>query len=415
MKRTAAFLSAGLMLCLVHSNKATAQNFCNNEATLWSENFGTGTGSASDPNIVNLSYQQLGVMNTPGTYRVIDYGDQNPNWHKTPDHTPNDQNGRMAVIDAKAGDIYSVTQTNANGYPAGFYSFNFWVLNLMGLGNCGPNSLIPVLRTTAEYQDANGNWVPMGNSAVTSPAIPETNDPVWLHQGGIFSLPATGNFIVTNMRFTISDLTAGGCGNDIALDDIKLSTCSDDGPVPVRFLNINAQKRGLGVNISWATGSEVNNDYFEVQRSTDAGATWEAVAKTHSAGNSSITKNYDAYDAKPMVGNNYYRIRQVDKDGTSKYSNTVYYRLTIDKTDVSVFVNPFGSNITLDFLSERNQVFSVRVFDNMGKTVINQQVTIAKGSVRKTFPASSLNRGMYVIQVIDDKGETMYTEKLIKQ
>ena len=410
------FFSLLTIFVVSASNNAKAQAFCNNELVLWSEDFGTGLTPSSDPNITSLNYQETGILALEGTYRIINVADQNPNWFKTPDHTPGDVDGKMIVANSKAGDIYVKENIRPNGYPAGYYSVHFFMMNVNYSGNCGPNPVLPQLSIIAEYLDANNNWVALQNSPVTSALIPETFDPVWIHMGGIFTLPTTGNFMVTNIRFTIADVTTStACGNDIAIDDIKFSTCSDGGPLPVSFINIAAQKKGSGVNISWSTVYEVNNDFFEVERSIDGGLTWITVMKIRGSGTSSITKNYTVYDAKPAAGTNYYRIRQVDLDGSSRYSSTVAYKLSIVSTDVSVLTNPFTASITLDFLSHSNQALTVRLFDNSGKLVNSQLININRGSARKTIETGNLARGIYIMQVTAQNGQIVYNDKLIKQ
>lgn len=201
------FLSLFTFLVVILSNNSNAQAFCNNELVLWSENFGTGLTPSSDPNITSLSYQETGIFTAQeGTYRIINVADQNPNWFKTPDHTPGDVDGKMIVANGKAGDIYVKENSRPNGYPAGFYSVHFFVMNVNYAGNCGANPTLPGIIINCQYQDANNNWIALNNSPVTSAPLPETQDPVWIHFGGIFALPTTGNFVVTNIRFTIKDV-----------------------------------------------------------------------------------------------------------------------------------------------------------------------------------------------------------------
>lgn len=406
-----------MLVSFLTTTKLSAQLFCNNEFVYWTENFGTGAYS-SDPNIINLSFEANDnvPLNNNGTYRSASLTDQNSAWHKSLDHTPGDVNGKTVVINAKAGDFYTKELPRAGGYPAGFYSLSLYVMNVDIPGYCGPTPLLPVISIIAEYQDANGNWVALQNSPVTTYPIPETTVPTWLQIGGVFTLPTTGNFLVTSIRFTLSDLTLGGCGNDFAIDDLQFSTCPDGAPIaPVDFINVVAQKKGSGVNIFWSTGSEFNNQYFEVERSNDGGNTWVLVAKVPGSLNSTTTKKYVAYDAKPTAGANYYRIKQVDVDAASKFSSTIVYKLTIDRTDVSVLANPFYANITVDFLSDRSQIVNSRLFDNTGKQVIAEKINIAKGSSRKAIATANLSRGIYILQVTDENGQLLYNDKLIKQ
>ena len=130
--------------------KQLPRNFCNNEATLWSRTL-VPHRFCKRSNIVNLSYQQLGVMNTPGTYRVIDYGDQNPNWHKTPDHTPTI---RMAVwlLHRCQSRRYLPKRKQMQTDILQVSTIHFWVLNLMGLGNCRTKFIDPCFK--------NNCWIP---------------------------------------------------------------------------------------------------------------------------------------------------------------------------------------------------------------------------------------------------------------
>ena len=75
------------------------------------------------------------------------------------------------------------------------------------------------------------------------------------------------------------------------------------------------------------------------------------------AGNSSTVKNYNAYDAQPVKGINFYRIKQVDKDGNFKYSKTVSLKLNFNNTGVSVLANPFHNSLTVDFSSSTARQF----------------------------------------------------------
>ena len=403
---------ACLLASFLTTNSAKAQ-FCNNEIVYWSDDFATGF-DGDNADVINLSYEPTYGLVSSGMYRVSSLSDLNVGWHKFGDHTPNDMNGRMIVINGKQGDIYQKAVTRSGGYPAGFYAVSFYVMNVDKPGTCNP-ALLPTLSIKGEYLDENNNWVALQNSPSVGFTIPETINPVWVGVGNVFTLPTTGSFLVQTIRFTISDDVPGGCGNDFALDDIKLATCPEGGPLPVQFLSIAAQKKGSGVNILWSTATEADNEYFEVERSIDGGNTWYPVSKTKGSGTSSIARNYTAYDAKPNTGTNYYRIKQVDKDGTAKYSATAVYKLTIEQTDISVLANPFNRNITVDFLSNRNQTVNSRLFDNTGKQVLTQQINIAKGSSRKTIETANLNRGMYILQVTDENGQILYSDKLIKQ
>ncbi len=409
------FLVSFLVFNLI-SEKISAQIYCPSELVIWSEDFGTGTVATSEPNVVNLNFQATGPLTGDGTYRSINWTDQNTNWHKFEDHTPGDVNGKMLVINGKTERFYRKGVTRTLGYPAGFYSVSFFFMNVQIPGTCSPTPILPAITIRAEYRDENNNWIPLINSPVTTAPLPQTATPIWVQAGGVFTLPTTGTFVVKRMRFFLSDGTVNGCGNDFAIDDLKLATCPTGGPAPVEFLGVTARQKGTGVAIDWSTASEINNKYFDIERSTDGGISWSVVTTTPSKGNGGSTKNYAGYDPRPVPGVNYYRIKQVDFDGTSKYSVTVTFKLNIVQTDVSVLANPFNTNITVDFLSTKNQVVNNRLFDMAGRQVLSTQLNISKGSTRKIIEGvSSLNRGIYILHIVDENGVIIYNDKLIKQ
>jgi len=397
------------------TQRASAQLFCNNELVIWSEDFGTGLSPASNNNVINLNYEPAGQLSGNGTYRLRYVTDQNVGWHKSDDHTPNDVNGRALIVNGKTESFYRRGVTRNLGYPAGFYAVSFFIMNVSAPGTC-TNPVIPAITIRAQYRDVNNNWIDLINSPVATAPVPETTNPVWVQRGAVFTLPTTGSFLVKRIRFILSDGTTNGCGNDFAIDDLKLATCPSGGPLPVQFLNVSAHQKGSGVAIDWSTSSELNNKYFDVERSTDGGSSWSVVNTLPSKGDGSATKNYSGYDAKPVAGVNLYRIRQVDNDGTSKYSNTVVFKLNIVKTDVSVLANPFNSNITVDFLTTRSQTVSARLFEMSGKQLLAEQFTVSKGSYRKVIQGvATLNKGIYILQIIDEDGQVIYNDKLVKQ
>ena len=411
-------LSVFIMLFNMASNKVYAQQFCADEVVYWFENFGTGTNASSHPDVLDsgLTYQETGWLQNEGVYRVINNTHQKPEWHDAPDHTPGDVNGKMLVVNGQSERFFVHTTTKATGFEAGYYSASLFLLNVNTPGTCAPNPLLPLIHFRVLYQDENNNWIQLLNSPISSGSVPQTADPVWMQLGGVFTLPATNPFTVTKIRISLADGEVGGCGNDFAIDDIKLASCPSGGPLPVSFIKLAAAQKGSGAIITWSTASELNNKYFDVERSTDGGLNWQIVANLPGSLSSAVTKNYAAYDAKPVAGNNLYRIKQVDIDGRFKNSSTVNLKISSEITAASVLSNPFYSNITADFLSNRNQVVNCRLIDVAGKQIFSQQVSISKGNNRHEFNGlNTLSKGLYILQITGDDGVVLYNDKLIKQ
>lgn len=399
-------------------NSIFAQNFCANETAFFTENFGAGTSPSSNPDIITsaLTYQATGELFNEGVYRVINNAQQKPDWHNSPDHTGN-ADGKMLVVNGTGNAFYSHTINRPLGFAAGDYSTSLFFMNVNKDNLCGSSLLLPNVAFIVEYQAFDNTWVPLSGSPYTSPNIPMTPLPVWVQIGNVFSLPTTGNFIVQNIRITLSDGIPGGCGNDYAMDDIKFASCPSGGPLPVDFYSVSAKLEGAAVSVNWSTASELNNNYFDVEKSIDGGKNWNKFSSIKANGNSIINKKYNVLDLKPTTGMNYYRIKQVDINGQFKYSGIVYVKVAIDRTTASVVNNPVNAaGIIIDFSSKTNQRLSLSLYDITGKLVASDRLIVPEGSSRKILnKANNIQQGMYILNIVDESGTTIYNGKLVKQ
>jgi len=156
------------------------------------------------------------------------------------------------------------------------------------------------------------------------------------------------------------------------------------------------------VKLDWSTASELNNDHFEIERSID-GKSWTKIGEVAGKGNSNILTNYSYTDLNVSNYNVvYYRLRQVDFNGTSELSSIVsvafgkMQTITIE----SVQPNPFttGLNINLNLLT--NEHVSIRVVDMNGKEVVSQSYDLSKDNhIISLDNLDKLSSGMYMIQV----------------
>ncbi|MDP4285139.1 MAG: T9SS type A sorting domain-containing protein [Bacteroidota bacterium] len=406
-----------LIALMFVSSSINAQISCANENVFWLENFGAGTTASSDSDVLTsgLTYQALGPLANEGVYRTINNTQQKPEWHVSADHTGNGADGKMLVVNGQAETFFQ-HQIVAQGFAEGSYTASLYLMNVDTMGICGPNALLPAITFNVEYLSQAGTWMPLNGSPFTAAPVAQSQAATWVNLGSTFTLPPTGNFVVTKIRVTLSDGTTGGCGNDFAMDDVKFAFCPEGGPTPVTFLGITANQKGSGVSVDWSTSQEINSGYFEVQKSADGNSNWGVVSTVNAAGNSQVVKKYNAYDANPLSGINYYRIKEVDKDGNFNYSKTVNVKLDIAKTGISVLANPFHSSLTVDFQSSTNQIVSARLIDITGKQIAIEKWSITAGNTRKDFSnVGGLQSGIYILSVSNNMGEILFNSKVIKQ
>jgi len=194
-------------------------------------------------------------------------------------------------------------------------------------------------------------------------------------------------------------------------------TCYGAAPLPVELLFFSAKANDQRqVELMWETGGEYNNDYFVVQRSGD-GETFNDVVRVERQGidTESIT-TYEALDTKPLDGTSYYRLKQVDKDGTTTYSDL--QPVFIDSNYVSkmkVYPNPAVFDINLVFNSEKNYEAVIRIIGKSGIIYKTQVVKVTKGFNKFNLPAERLTSGQYFVSLIASKYKIEETVSFIKQ
>jgi hypothetical protein len=163
--------------------------------------------------------------------------------------------------------------------------------------------------------------------------------------------------------------------------------------LPVTLVRFEAMIKAGVVHICWQISESVNHAYFEVERSVD-GSLWNPLARIQELhGTYNFKKDYYTTDVWPAIGNNYYRLKQVDTDG--KYSYSVI-RLVVngDGNQLRLFPNPAKNRFLLSGL-KKGMSHQIRVMDIAGKLIHSTNTSNTVHSIE--LPVSTT--GMYLIQV----------------
>ncbi|MEM6697498.1 MAG: T9SS type A sorting domain-containing protein [Bacteroidota bacterium] len=169
------------------------------------------------------------------------------------------------------------------------------------------------------------------------------------------------------------------------------SVSSDITVLPVELLYFYGEKVDDQVRLNWETATELNNDYFEVEWSTNT-KTFKPIGQVKGAGTTLEKQSYELLHPNPAAGINYYRLKQFDFDGSFEYSDIVAVKFDSNsKDELSVFPNP-SSNTTVSVLT--NQTGTLQVFNVAGQLVLE----IAELN-RSTIDISQLNAGIYFVKV----------------
>lgn len=173
--------------------------------------------------------------------------------------------------------------------------------------------------------------------------------------------------------------------------------------LPVKLLFFTAdQGKGKTALLQWATATETNNQYFEVQRSADA-ATWNAIGQVPGAINSVEELNYNLTDNSPLPGVNYYRLKQVDVDGNVSYSDIAELNFTQDNGEdaaasLTLYPNPVVPNSSLYMvLNGKDEIRHFLIATSLGQPLMSEDVSATPNYM---ISALKLHPGDYVVTVL---------------
>ncbi|GAB3290287.1 hypothetical protein [Hymenobacter tenuis] len=206
---------------------------------------------------------------------------------------------------------------------------------------------------------------------------------------------------------------ASGVLGNIGAVELSSSTA----PLPVGLLSFTAASQQNGILLRWATATEFQNAYFEVQVSTD-GRTFRAVGKVAGQGNANQRTTYSWLDNQSDFSGNllYYRLKQADADETAHYSSVLAVNTTgtAAKLAVQAWPNPFLEEVNLQINSQEGGAAIITCTNGLGRIVLNRSVQVEKGVSVVSLPeVSQLPLGVYGLSV--QQGTQRTTTKLTRQ
>lgn len=185
-------------------------------------------------------------------------------------------------------------------------------------------------------------------------------------------------------------------------------------PLPVELLYIEASAMDNSyIQVRWATALEIDNNGFQVERSTD-GQNWSAIGWVDGHNNTTTQQNYSYNDQTVTAGiRYYYRLKQIDNDGDYEYTGIVSAIITNGITfNVKDFIpNPATNSTTLVITASSEQTIEVDIFNAIGQKVMSERHTLAKGGNQLPFNLTNLAAGSYTA-VVSSNNE-VYSKKLI--
>lgn len=180
-------------------------------------------------------------------------------------------------------------------------------------------------------------------------------------------------------------------------------------PLPVTLTSFEASCYESEVELTWTTSSEINNDYFVVEKSYDAINFFDLIT-VQGNGNSNVTNHYSAYDTNPSNGTTYYRLKQVDFDGGETFHQVISTSCNANGFDVDQIVL---NNNTLSFNVSTNlgEVLTIYFYDYRGRLIKSQDENVVEGNNIIELNNLELSPSIYMLSIVGEKNS--YSTKLL--
>lgn len=181
-----------------------------------------------------------------------------------------------------------------------------------------------------------------------------------------------------------------------AYGPFTLASVTSENPLPVELLSFTAEYKNKNVSLEWITATEINNDYFSVQRSKD-GKLFHEILRIDGAGNNSSLKQYRAVDENPLPDISYYRLKQVDYDGSEKLTHPVAVKIPTAGNIGIISVLTFSQSgiVSLQIFSEQNCSGEIIMIDAQGRVVLRERVALFEGMKTYNLTTHSVAEGLY--------------------
>lgn len=168
--------------------------------------------------------------------------------------------------------------------------------------------------------------------------------------------------------------------------------------LPIELLSFNAKRKDSHVDLFWSTASEINNDYFTLEKSQE-GKNFFPFTYIRGAGNSTITLNYHSVDEDPLYGLSFYRLKQTDYDGLFTYSSVI--RVNFNDHNVELSPNPITDfrKILLTYHAWNNQELNILMLDVVGAVVYRNTFNVNRGQNNYELTLPELSNGIYFVQI----------------
>ena len=191
---------------------------------------------------------------------------------------------------------------------------------------------------------------------------------------------------------------------NLSFNNISLAAA---GTLPVTFSSIKAIKQNKSIDVQWKVSNQTGIEKFEVERSAD-GKTFSGLGTEEVKGTSGASAFYDRVDNNPLPGNNFYRIKSIDKSGLAEFSSVAIVNFEALSPSLLVYPNPVtGNRVHLQMSQVPPGVYRLQLLNSGGKVLIDKCLTLQPGVNDENLSFSHLPKGIYLIRVTQPDHSTL--------
>jgi len=190
--------------------------------------------------------------------------------------------------------------------------------------------------------------------------------------------------------------------------------------LPVELVEFKARATNAAhqVTLHWSTASEINNDYFTVERSED-GHQFKTIGTVKGFGNSKTVRNYQFVDNQPLYGTAYYQLKQTDFDGQYEYFKPIAVELSIGEDKMldikNIGPNPFSNVVNVQYTTVRSATVEINIVNSSGQSVYSNSLMAHAGYNEFQYTEGSrLSPDVYLL-TISQHGVPSKTVRLVKR
>ncbi len=287
-----------------------------------------------------------------------------------------------------------VTKATVNGTIDSMRSLNYGQLTIYYTGGTGDGSVI--------YMRANDNIVnnPANGTSYTANTTFGSGSNLGNSTFVVFAGASKGSVTVTGLDVSnnyfvkLSDYKGTGASSIYDISNAE-EIADENTALPVELIKFEASVVDNNVMLFWQTASEINNNFFVVEKSVDAKNFFE-IEKVEGSGNSNNLLDYNSIDQSYDGSITFYRLKQVDFNGKSTYSSIISTNPNYSSLNLHG-INSSYNTINLAFTSDETRT-EVKIYDINGNLVYSETLK-GTGSQAVSIPASNLAKGFYMLEM----------------